>query len=601
MKRTIMLLTALACWLLTACAPAPTAVPSITSTPPSAASVPQPSATRLPTDTPLPPSPTATAVPLPTAMPIADLPAFADRVEKSPHDIVKSADGIAELLVPPGAMPAGKTVQDLKITPLDPSKTGATIEGKSPDIAYQLEPDGLVFNTPLLLHLTSKTANKTSTPALILVSGNNISALPVVMNIDSSNGALTAAAPIAHFSALLGEDSPFTVTIPNPGTQVVGTPFNVTASIEGGGDYTISGFWYAYGSLAALPNVVSPAKSTTAQCKTSGPAHIDFTVAFRLSVGMLLDGKIVNEELLFNNTADSGQFECQLSIYGDWQINIIGAFNPSTHPIFFSPSFIMSAIKGSIIFQAPEPWVTVRGELAPDGTFDATGTGDVAGHHVIGVEFKGKITPSELTGDYSMGVKVVTQEGGKQVIGGLLPTGQPLTLHLEGHRKGAPSPSPAPTTASNVTCAGELPKAIEGFTLSQTLTDPAKTFGQDTAKVQAFGLMQVQVNSFTATDPNSPIDNASLSSTCFNTAAGATQFNGYLLAFHQALWQQVNPLLSGVFDSRVVGEQGVANGIQVGSYRTILNNVVRNLVVNARSGKTPSPSDLSKLVNLLLP
>ena len=102
-------------------------------------------------------------------------------------------------------------------------------------------------------------------------------------------------------------------------------------------------------------------------------------------------------------------------------------------------------------------------------------------------------------------------------------------------------------------------------------------------------------------DPNGPIDKVSLSSACFNSAGGATQFNAYLSASHQGQWQGITPFPAGAFDPKIVGEEGIVSGIHIGSYRTISNNMIRDLVVVARAGKTPSPSDLSNLVNFLLP
>lgn len=129
---------------------------------------------------------------------------------------------------------------------------------------------------------------------------------------------------------------------------------------------------------------------------------------------------------------------------GKWRAVMTVFFDPAGHAQYVGMpgDEEIDVEEGSITFRSSPPWVTVTGNLNPDGTFMAVGTGDVAGRHVIGVEFKGKITSSELSGDYAMGVKVVTQSGGKQVIGGLLPTGQPIIYHVEGQRKGAALPSP---------------------------------------------------------------------------------------------------------------------------------------------------------------
>jgi hypothetical protein len=66
------------------------------------------------------PAVVATAAPAlrPTDPPIPGIWQFVSQVSAGPHDTVKAADGLAELLIPNGALPAGKTVGDISLKPV---------------------------------------------------------------------------------------------------------------------------------------------------------------------------------------------------------------------------------------------------------------------------------------------------------------------------------------------------------------------------------------------------------------------------------------------------------------------------------------------------
>lgn len=94
--------------------------------------------------------------------------------------------------------------------------------------------------------------------------------------------------------------------------------------------------------------------------------------------------------------------------------------------------FELRVRQSEITFEAAPPWVTVVGELNPDGTFFATGAGTVAGRASVRQEFRGTITARTIVGDYTMGA------------GGELPDNQPITYHLRGDRVGLPPPTLPP-------------------------------------------------------------------------------------------------------------------------------------------------------------
>jgi len=78
---------------------------------------------------------------------------------------------------------------------------------------------------------------------------------------------------------------------------------------------------------------------------------------------------------------------------------------------------------GLIKFDGPDNWVDVSGVLAPDGTFEAQGTGTVAGYPNVTVTFSGTVLDGSLDGLYTMGPK------------GELPGGESITYHVEGAKQ----------------------------------------------------------------------------------------------------------------------------------------------------------------------
>ncbi len=95
---------------------------------------------------------------------------------------------------------------------------------------------------------------------------------------------------------------------------------------------------------------------------------------------------------------------------------------------------------GEITFTGPSPWVSVTGPLATDGSFTATGTGEVAGRPNIAVKYEGNLTAAgKLTGTYTMGVN-----------GGL--DGVPIEYQVDAEMTPdpqAPAPLPSPTLPEN--------------------------------------------------------------------------------------------------------------------------------------------------------
>ncbi len=87
---------------------------------------------------------------------------------------------------------------------------------------------------------------------------------------------------------------------------------------------------------------------------------------------------------------------------------------------------------GSIFIDGEAPFVPVSGELSPDGTFDVSAKGTVAGFDDITVRFVGTLAATTLTGQYIMGV-----DGG-------LPTGEPIVYDVSGELAGQAPADEAP-------------------------------------------------------------------------------------------------------------------------------------------------------------
>ena len=110
------------------------------------------------------------------------------------------------------------------------------------------------------------------------------------------------------------------------------------------------------------------------------------------------------------------------TVFGRWRIVTSYFEGDQEHVIYIllPESTTVEVREGSIIFDGEETWVDVTGELQPDGSFEAEGTGMVAGFPNILVTFTGTITSEGLEGHYTMGAD------------GKLPGGQSVTYLVEG-------------------------------------------------------------------------------------------------------------------------------------------------------------------------
>jgi hypothetical protein len=174
------------------------------------------------------------------------------RVLDAPYDTVEAADGAAELLVPPSALPDGLEPGALKITQASPDASGLTIEGQPPAVAYNLEPDGAVFETPVVVRLTLPLDPDGAIPTLFLRSGSELTELPVVAEMNTEENEVTVSAPVPHFSTIFasnGNGLAFLLGgLDEPGDQTVSVPFTLGVRVRPeattweGHDYSLENF-----------------------------------------------------------------------------------------------------------------------------------------------------------------------------------------------------------------------------------------------------------------------------------------------------------------------------------------------------------------------
>jgi hypothetical protein len=109
-------------------------------------------------------------------------------------------------------------------------------------------------------------------------------------------------------------------------------------------------------------------------------------------------------------------------LYGLYGINT-SYFAGNRQHIFFillPEQTTLEVKEGSIIFDGSDTWVDVTGELTADGTFEAEGSGTVAGFDNVSVVFTGTLSVDGLNGLYTMGAA------------GELPGGESITYLVEG-------------------------------------------------------------------------------------------------------------------------------------------------------------------------
>ncbi|KPJ86181.1 hypothetical protein AMJ57_00230 [Parcubacteria bacterium SG8_24] len=121
---------------------------------------------------------------------------------------VTSDDGLAELSIPPGALPADVAIGDIGVVPATEADLRAELgledlaEGEeSTLLAYDLLPDGIEFRVPVTVTITHETNEGGVIPALFHVADGEFELIAdTEVSIDAETGRTSVSGDISHFS-----------------------------------------------------------------------------------------------------------------------------------------------------------------------------------------------------------------------------------------------------------------------------------------------------------------------------------------------------------------------------------------------------------------
>lgn len=110
---------------------------------------------------------------------------------------------MAELQIPPTALPEGVNVDDVSITKVPEAETALVFEGEGQFYEYHLEPDGLEFSEEVMFNVTLKNVNDTI-PIVLQITENSVEMVNNTwVDIDLENNTIVVSAPLTHFSRIL--------------------------------------------------------------------------------------------------------------------------------------------------------------------------------------------------------------------------------------------------------------------------------------------------------------------------------------------------------------------------------------------------------------
>jgi len=344
-----------------------------------------------------------------------------------------------------------------------------TVDNQAPLAYYSLEPEGLKFSTSAAFKVTLPFSG-TTIPMPFLLSSTSGLDFPdnIIVKLDIARGTVDISGDISHFSGLgIAIECPFTITMENPGTRMVGSTFTASGMLVGSNQpftikqkdaqgvvttysYALEEFGYLYrfnesgtelhispGSTGiSVPILIKKGQqpdSLTAEFTPVSPyAKVDFamdlTITTTLTIWSSSGGTPVPKYLTF-----MPELYCNFSIVKPWtsgnfQLVTVVNQDPAGQAslIMLSPTITAQVdVRGdpSVTISGDGNWVTVSGEINPDGTFTATGIGTVAGHSDVNVKFAGTWTEENgFSGTYTMGS------------GGELPSGQSITYTVKATR-----------------------------------------------------------------------------------------------------------------------------------------------------------------------
>ena len=160
---------------------------------------------------------------------------------------ITSTDGRLTLTFPPGALSEDT---EITIRNIDPNELPPEFDGLDPDLAYLLEPDGIVFAVPVTATLMldeepAQDDGSLSTELALLITSSN-GELEVLENltadVDGDENTTTVSGELGHFSDLVRTDTGITFSVSGvPEIMGVGETFEALVNVDKPGfvDYVI--------------------------------------------------------------------------------------------------------------------------------------------------------------------------------------------------------------------------------------------------------------------------------------------------------------------------------------------------------------------------
>jgi hypothetical protein len=214
--------------------------------------------------------------------------------------LVTSDDGLAQVTIPDGALPAGTQLSDLHVSKVTPKESAVARTAGAAYASYWLEPDGLKLQTPITFSLNVPGA-AASLPLVWIVSDDKVETPPEIhLAVNAAAGKSVVSVQLSHFSQVVFAYGFFVASMSEPGTRGVREVFPVTVNIS-----RTAGTGHVLTALSVDGVVMIPTISVLVNGAPSGPPEASF---IRITSGnfALLQGiffaqqPIVGPELIQN-------------------------------------------------------------------------------------------------------------------------------------------------------------------------------------------------------------------------------------------------------------------------------------------------------------
>jgi hypothetical protein len=361
----------------------------------------------------------------------------------SPPLTVKSADKSLTLNIPAGALPEGVKPSSIRITKMagtDPSFP--TVNNQAALACYILEPADLQLSSSANVTISLPFSSNNIPVPLLFSEIDGITLLDEIQSIPTQSGlSVTIKGKISLFSDLIiSKQGPFTLTLINPGDELVGHSFEVQAVLTHNPElknlvvkkksntsgeivtYWLAFLSYQYNSYFSEQGTVS--HMSPLEVSISGDETLlDTKSSVQNPITASFKGVVASNKVVLNcRSVISLKTECRSEKYA-FQTRKNSVFIPETtcafvikkpwvsgkymvhtsvvnDPTVYAPSISLAlnitctvTVNGSqITITGNGNWVTVKGLIQPDGTFSLTGKGMVGDNANTSVELVGAFT-----------------------------------------------------------------------------------------------------------------------------------------------------------------------------------------------------------------